>query len=327
MIPKKLVQGDEIRVVSPARSLSIISEEQKLIANKRFEELGLKVSFSKNSMEKDEFVSSSIKSRVDDLHEAFVDKNVKAILTTIGGFNSNQLLKYLDYNLIKSNPKIFCGFSDITALQNAIFAKTGLVTYSGPHYSTFSVKNGFDYTLEYFKKCLMQENEFEIIASKEWSDDEWWANQEKREFISNNGFKVFSHGKAQGTIIGGNLCTLNLLQGTEFMPSLKDKIVFVEDDWGTNPFLFDRDLQSLLHQPGFEKVKALLIGRFQKKSEFSKKILEKILSTKKELQNIPIIYDLDFGHTHPLFTFPIGGKINVSTSEKKIKIWINSKKD
>ncbi len=320
MFPKKLIKGDEIRIISPSRSLSMISNEVKNIANKRFEEMGLKISFSKNSMERDEFVSSSIKSRVEDLHEAFLDKNVKAILTTIGGFNSNQLLKYIDYKLIKKNPKIICGYSDITALSNAIYAKTGLVTYYGPHYSTFGMLNGFDYTLDYFKKCFMLEKEFDIIASKEWSDDEWYFEQEKREFLSNNGFKFVNNGEVKGEIVGGNLCTFNLLQGTEFMPSLKNKIVFVEDDYESRPVLFDRDLQSLLHQPDFDDVRALVIGRFQKKSNVQENILKKIISTKKELENIPVIYDVDFGHTSPMITFPIGGKIKISSEEKKMII-------
>src|SRR3989339_1864763 len=150
---EKLKSGDEVRIIAPSRSMAILSEEIKNIANRRFEELGLKLSLGKHVNESDEFNSSLIKSRVDDLHEAFSDKNVKAIITVIGGFNSNQLLRYIDWDLIKNNPKIFCGYSDITALNNSIYAKTGLVTYSGPHYSSFGQELYFDYTLEYFKKC------------------------------------------------------------------------------------------------------------------------------------------------------------------------------
>ena len=99
------------------------------------------------------FTSSSIESRIEDFTYAFSDTNVKAIFTAIGGVNSNQLLKYIDWELIKNNPKIFCGFSDITALNNSIFTKTGLVTYSGPFItSTFGQKLHFDDTLDYIKK-------------------------------------------------------------------------------------------------------------------------------------------------------------------------------
>ncbi|MBR9682111.1 MAG: LD-carboxypeptidase [Candidatus Aenigmarchaeota archaeon] len=322
MIPTKLSKGDEIRVISPARSMAILLDDTKNIAKKRLEELGFRVSFSEHVNEKDIFDSSSIQSRVDDLHNAFSDKNVKAILTTIGGFNSNQLLRYLDYDLIKSNPKILCGYSDITALSNAIYAKTGLIVYSGPHFSSFGMKKGFDFTLEYFKKCLMTEESFEAVASEKWSDDCWFFEQEKRKFIDNEGYLSINQGETEGTIIGGNLCTFNLLQGTEFFPDLNGTIVFVEDDSEVNPHDFNRDLQSLIHQPDFEKVKGIVIGRFQKDSEFNNDKLIKIIKTKKELSNIPVIANVDFGHTTPHITFPIGGRVRIVSKDNACKIEI-----
>src|SRR4030043_2489833 len=110
MIPQKLKSGDEIRIISPSRSLAIISSECREIALRRLKELGLKVTYSKHAEEKDEFNSSSIKSRIADIHDAFSDKKVKGILTTIGGFISNQFFRYLGYNLLKSNHKRFRGF-------------------------------------------------------------------------------------------------------------------------------------------------------------------------------------------------------------------------
>ena len=181
--PEKLKAGDEVRVIAPARSMSLISKESREIANKRFADMGLKLTFGKHIEESDDFVSSSIESRIKDLHEAFSDKNVKAISTVIGGFNSNQLLKYINWDLIKNNPKILCGFSDITALNNAIFAKTGLISYSGPHYSTFGQELYFDYTLEYFKTCLLSDEPFEIKPSDNWTDDKWYMNQKERKSI------------------------------------------------------------------------------------------------------------------------------------------------
>ena len=322
MIPQKLKKGDEIRLISPSSSLSIISQGMRKIAINRLTGLGFKVTFSEHVEESNEFNSSSIKSRVDDLHAAFKDKNVKGILTTIGGFNSNQLLTYLDYDLIKKNPKVLCGYSDITALQNAIYKKTGLVTYSGPHFSTFGMLKGFEYTQEYFTKCLMQDKPFEILPSKEWSDDEWYRDQNNRKFVKNNGFKAINYGKAEGTLIGANLCTFNLLQGTDYMPNLKDKILFIEDDEESKPQHFDRDLQSLIHQSGFEGVKGLVIGRFQNASKISYELLTKIIKTKKELDHIPVVYGLDFGHTSPYLTFPIGGTISIYAKGTNTKIEI-----
>jgi muramoyltetrapeptide carboxypeptidase LdcA involved in peptidoglycan recycling len=319
--PQKLQKGDEIRVVAPSCSMGIISETNREIANSRLKDLGFKITYSKNVEEMDEFRSSSIKSRIDDLHEAFIDKNVKAVFAVIGGFNCNQLLRYIDWNIIKNNPKIFIGFSDTTALQNAIFTKTGLVTNSGPAWSTFGQKLHFDYTLEYFKKCLMNEDSFAINPSKEWTDDLWYLDQDKRSPINNDGWLIINEGKASGTLLGANLCTFNLLQGTEFFPDLNDSVLFIEDDLETKPTNFDRDLQSLIHLPSFIGVKGIVIGRFQNDSKMTNEKLVKIIKTKEELKNIPVIANVDFGHTSPIITFPIGGEVSIDTKKKEISIF------
>lgn len=199
MIPQKLKPGDEVRIIAPSRSMAILGEDCIQIATERLESLGLKVTFGKHVKDFDpDFMSTNAKDRADDMNEAFRDTNVKGILTVIGGFNSNQILKYLDFELIKNNPKILCGFSDITILLDSIYKKTGLVTYYGPHYSSFGMKNGFDYTFEYFKKMLMEnDGETKVESSKQWSDDLWFIDQEKREYIENKGMFIINEGEAE----------------------------------------------------------------------------------------------------------------------------------
>ena len=111
--------------------------------------------------------SSSIKSRVADLHAAFADDSVDAILATIGGFNSNELLPYIDYDLIAKHPKIICGYSDSTAFLNAIFAKTGNLTYMGPSYSSFKMKEGQDYQIKAWLNA-MTKSAYDLVPSQEW---------------------------------------------------------------------------------------------------------------------------------------------------------------
>ena len=324
IFPEKLKVGDTVRVVTPARSLAMpwISDEVKQQAKKKFEELGLSLTFAEHVNEIDEFNSSSIESRISDLHEAFRDKSVKLVITVIGGFNSNQLLRYLDYELIKSNPKIVCGYSDITALANAIYAKTGLVTYSGPNYFSFGDKKGFDYSFDYFKKCLFSKEPFEISPAKTWSDDRWANDQENRNFVENEGYWIINEGKAKGTIVGGNQCTFNLLQGTEFMPKLNDSILFLEDDDEAHVATIDRDLQSIIHQPGFDGVRGIVIGRFQPKTGMTKELLTKIIKSKVEFKNLPVIANVDFGHKTPIITFPIGGVAEIEIFENNSTIRI-----
>jgi muramoyltetrapeptide carboxypeptidase len=309
--PAKLKSGDEIRVIAPARSLALIGDENREIANKRFEDLGLKVTFSEHAEESDDFISSSIESRVADLHAAFKDPNVKAVLTVIGGFNSNQLLPYIDWQIIKDNPKIFCGFSDITALNNAILAKTGLVNYSGPHYSSFGMKKGFDYTLEHFVAAVMSDDEIDVRPSAEWSDDAWYMDQENRVMMKNEGWNSIQPGSAEGTIIGGNLCTLALLNGTEYMPTADNVILFIEDDEESQKQHFDRNLVSLTQQAWFKSVRGIVIGRFQKVSEVLDQNLEQIIANNPSLKGLPVIANVDFGHTAPILTLPIGGQVRM----------------
>jgi len=221
--------------------------------------------------------------------------------------------------LIKNNPKIICGYSDITALVNAITAKTGLVTYSGLFFSTWGMKKEFEYNLEYFKKCLIEESEFQVKPSKTWSDDAWYKDQENRSLMKNEeGFVILNKGEAEGTILGGNLCTFNLLQGTEFMPDISNSILFIEDDDLVGEDFnveFDRNLQSLIHQPNFEKVKGIVFGRFQKGSKMNFDKLKYIINTKEELKNLPMIANVDFGHTNPMITFPIGGTVKLKVGD------------
>jgi muramoyltetrapeptide carboxypeptidase LdcA involved in peptidoglycan recycling len=173
------------------------------------------------------------------------------------------------------------------------------------------MRKGIEYSLDYFQKCFFKEASFSVKPSIHWSDDEWYLAQEKRIFHVNSGWSVIQEGEAEGVSIGGNLCTLNLLQGTDYMPSLENSILFLEDDYLTFPANFDRDLQLLIQQPGFDGVKGILIGRFQCRSEMTDTLLKKIVASKKELKGIPILAYVNFGHTSPIFTFPIGGRVKM----------------
>lgn len=321
ILPTKLTKGDEVRVIAPASSLGIIGDGIQAIANKRFKEIGLHLTFGAHVKETDEFNSSSIESRISDLHEAFSDKNVKAVLCVIGGFNSNQLLPYIDWDIIRDNPKPFIGYSDITVLQNAILAKTGLVTYSGPAYSTFGQKSYFDFTLEHFRKCLMQDEPFTTNTSTDWIDDEWYLGQNTQRITEhNNGPLVLNEGETEGIIVGANMSTINLLFGTEYMPSLKDTILFLEDDADSNYKKFDRLFDALLQQPDANNITGIVFGRFQKDSKMTDEKIERLITLRPQLKAIPIVANTDFGHTNPMFTFPIGGKVRLSARQNKVQL-------
>jgi muramoyltetrapeptide carboxypeptidase LdcA involved in peptidoglycan recycling len=307
VVPRKLGRGDTIRVVAPARSRKPGHDRDGLIG-KRFAALGLRLTFGDHVDERDDFESSSVASRTADLHAAFADPEVAGILTVIGGTNSNELLPYLDWDLIAANPKIFCGYSDITAVQNAILARTGMVTYSGPHWSSFGMRDYFEQTEQWFVQALFGEEPIELRPPGSWTDDRWFLDQDQRTVRDNDGWWPLSPGRATGRLVGGNLCTLNLLQGTKYMPSLDGAVLMVEDDHLSDTREFARNLTSLLQLPDASGVQGLIIGRFQEASRVTRSLLEQVINRQHRLAGLPVLANVDFGHTDPRITFPIGGR-------------------
>lgn len=329
-IPPKLRAGDEVRLIAPSCTIPAVrwmTDEYLSRAKAVFSSWGCTVTEGKYIHEMDALETASIAHRVEDIHDAFRDTNVKLITTFRGGWNCNQLLGHLDYGLIGKNPKIFCGFSDITALSHAIYAKTGLVTYSGPNFYSFCYGSQLQYSFDHYQACLMKDNPIVLEASKTWSDDRFSDKHEKLQFEPNEGWWILHEGEAEGTLLGSNLCTLNLLQGTEFMPDIRGSILFLEDDHESAARTFDRDLQSLLYQPHFSGVRGLVIGRFQKTTAngaapVTRSLLEYIIRTKPELKNLPIIANVDFGHTQPNTTYPIGGTVRLRAGKERSEIMI-----
>lgn len=320
MIPDKLKSGDEVRVVAPARSASDIDERVLERAKVALESLGLKVTFSKNAFSRNQRGCPTDDEKVEDLHAAFMDENVKCILAVIGGFNSNQLLGKIDWQIIKDNPKVFGGFSDITVLNHAILAKTGLVTYAMPNFYCFGLLPEANYSLEYFRRCLFADNpaEFIVQQSEIFYDFPWnYDEASPRQALENNGPRVVQGGSAKGTMIGGNLCSLNLLNGTGYFPKVTgDIILCIEDDsYDSIPETVERNIQSLMQQPFFRQVKAILVGRFQGESRATDDMISDIILSKKIDPTIPVVVNLDFGHTDPKFTYPVGGRCQIAAND------------
>ena len=307
---KRLKKGDHIRVVSPSSSIERIGGvEANVAAKEKLEALGFRLSFSEHYFENDIFDSAPIASRVADLEAAFANETVDAILTTIGGFNCNELLPYLDFDLIAQNPKIFCGYSDTTALLNAIYAKTGMQTYMGPAYSSFKMREGQDYQTQAWLNAVTQDS-FTLEPSEEWSSDAWYIPDAPRTFFPTD-WKVYNPGQASGVAIGGNLSTFALLHGTEFAPKPDKYILFLEEAEEDHYVEFTRHFAALLQV--YPNPQAVLIGRFPKETEMTEEILLTILDKHPILKKVPVLYDLDFAHTQPLFTITIGGQVEIDT--------------
>lgn len=307
---KRLKIGDHIRVVSPSSSIERIGGfEANVAAKEKLEALGFRLSFSEHYFENDNFDSAPIASRVADLEAAFANETVDAILTTIGGFNCNELLPYLDFDLIAQNSKIFCGYSDTTALLNAIYAKTGMQTYMGPAYSSFKMEQGQQYQTTSWLNAVTQDT-YQLTPSLQWSSDAWYLSNAPRTFYPTE-WKVYNPGQASGIAIGGNISTLNLLTGTEFAPRPDKYVLFLEEAEDDDYLIIARHLTALLQ--AYPNPQAVVFGRFPKETKLTEEILLKILDKHPILKKVPVLYDLDFAHTQPLFTITIGGQVEIDT--------------
>ena len=321
--PKKLKKWDKIMVVAPARSFKLLSEDTVKRAIERLNELGLEVVFGKHISECDEFLSSSIESRLEDLHDAFRDDSIAAIFSVIGGSSTNQIVDYIDYDLIKANPKIMCGFSDITVLHNAILAKTWVITYYWPHFSSWGMKHGFEYSLAQFKKCCMESGPFDIVDSQEWSDDSRYLDQEERVFEKNDGAIILQKWTCTGRIIWGNVECICVSMGTPYLPILdEDAILFIEQDAEWNILRFIRRLEQIFQSDFSKHVKWIVIGKFQKDNTISIDQLERIIAAQRKTQWIPIVANVNFGHTTPIATFPLWGICSLKAKDDSVKISI-----
>jgi len=266
----------------------------------------------------------NVKERVKSLHDFVVDKDIDVIMSFWGGTNTNQLLPYIDYGLIKRNPKIYVGYSDTSALLLAITKKTNLVTYHGPAAITYSKPDLMEYCYEYFDKAI-KGGEWSIEEPKKYADDLYFLREkdsDRRIFKQNEGLKVYRGGNCDGEVVVSNLQTLLVLAGTEYFPSLKNKILFVEEAEDEQAPMIHRFFTHLSLLKDFKDVKGLVVGKFMENSQVSQDNLENIFNEISTRFKGPLIYDASFGHTDPIFTVPNGARVKIkSSSKEKIKFY------
>lgn len=323
-LPSRLKIGQKIGVIAPADPVAGMCPMEDMkrgyeyLTNKGF-------AIIEGDSVKDiakKHIAGSIQLRVNDFHNFIKNDKIGCIMAFWGGFNSNQLLDYLDYDLIKANPKIIIGYSDITALTTAITTKTGLVTFSGPGVVSFIKPEPFEYTWDYFEKmCVNPIDKISVKASPEYADDLYFLREDDEHRIKkiNEGIKTFVAGKAQGEIIAGNLQTILVLNGTEYLSDLKGKILFVEEDETSTPAHVDRYLAQCKQLGWFDKIAGLVFGRFTEQSSFSKEdSFEDLLQQYFSGVSFPVMYNADFGHSDPMITIPNGGIASINADKKEI---------
>ena len=322
----KLKKGDKIGIFSPSTPITVYTPNRFERGVRYLEDKGFKIVRGSLTGKSDFYRSGSIKERARELNELIKDKDVKCIMSTIGGMNSNSILPYIDYEAYKNNPKPIIGYSDVTAILLGIYAKTGISTYYGPALvaSFGEFKPYVDLTYKYFEDILVNEINYphEIKNPEFWTDEfiDWEKQDREKNQIKNNLITVYE-GKVQGRLIGGNLNTMMGIWNTEYMPEIKKgDILFIEDslkDCAT----IERSFSLLKLSGVFDKVSGIILGKHEQfdDSKTNRKpyeILIEVLDDKK----LPFLAEFDCCHTHPMITLPIGCEIELDATNKRVSI-------
>ena len=289
-----LKQGDTIMIISPAW---FRGEERTYPMESFLSDLGFEVETHPQCFEKWGQFAGTVEERVTAIHEAFMDETIQGIICAGGGYGCLQLLEYIDYDIVKQNPKVFMGYSDVTALLGAFYAKTGLIGYHGPMGCCMTDKENPETTLAMQNTLFNRKSEIDLKGT------------------------CIVKGNAKGVLLGGNMTVFDQLIGTGYMPQADDVILFLEDTTDEKINELDKKLLHLKHSGFLKQVTGVILGEFDKlqdnKMPFGQNTKQLI---EKYLPNIPSVMNVKCGHEESLLTFPYGDHVtlNVGAENKLI---------
>ena len=282
--PPRLRQGDRIGIISPAGP---VSESDLQPGLRMLTSSGFKVCLAPHVYNTIGYLAGEDEVRLKDLHDMFLDPSIKAIFCARGGYGSLRLLDKIHYDLIKDNPKVIVGYSDITALFLAIYEKTGLITFHGPMVRDLTKNNGRNW--DNLRRVLSSTKSLELNMTDT---------------------SVHIPGKAKGSLIGGNLSLISHLVGTPFLPTLDGCILFIEDR-GEPVYRLDRMLAHLDLSGHLKQLSGLITGQFEECGDTAA-INGLLMDTVSEL-NIPLATGFGVGHGQKNLTLPLGIKTELDT--------------
>lgn len=328
-------RGDTVGLVSPSGGIAQLVPHRVAQGEKMLQEMGFKTLIGKNALKKTGYTAGTPEERASDINELFANTEVKAIICFIGGFHSNQLLKHLDFDLIKRNPKIFCGFSDASVLHFALYTKAQLGAFYGPAVFThFGEPFGLDpYTCEYFERATMQSKAIgKVSASQEWTDEflDWFKKtdlERPRHMFKNTGYKWLRKGVADGLAIGGCITSIIHLRGTDYWPDFSRAIFFWEIpesvadlSKGEPVSRIDAHLTDLELSGVFRQCSGMIVGRPKGYTNQDVEQLERIILDRTCDFNFPILMNINIGHTDPIITLPLGVRVRLDSSQNLFEI-------
>ena len=304
------MKKNKVLIVSPSATIQDNIEGELLIKKGRemLEKIGLDVNFSKNALGKLGYKSADIKQRVSDIESAYQDPSVTFIMSTQGGDNTNELLPYLNWEVIKNNPKKFIGASDITIFLNSLYVHTGQKSFFGPDLIWGLGKNATDYTMNNIKDLLI-DNTIKFTKNPKYSP---WKN--------------IRNGEGSGICLGGCINSFVLLLGTENDPikNIEEPFILILEGIGESIARIESYVTQIVQQPNFSKYcRGIINGYYYRCSEEISENIREISNIIKEQTtqyNFPIIEISELGHAVENIIFPIGGKIRVTSGEEDINI-------
>lgn len=334
--PVMLKLGDKIAAIS--LSWGGAGDEDILwryeVGKKRLEEdFGLQVIELNSTLKGTGYVYNHPEERAKDLMGAFKDSSIRGIFSCIGGDESIRILPYIDYEIIRKNPKIFIGYSDST-VTHFICMKAGISSFYGPAILSEFAENikMFDYTKEHINKALFNDTPIGNIKSSEIWTSEYLPWEVKNKFISrkvssNTGYELLQgSGRVQGHLIGGCIDVLEMLKGTEVWPDVKlwkNGILFLEtSEDKLEPTYVEYWLRNYGAQGILQNINGIIFGKPYDNVYYEeyRKVFIKVIREELKLKDLPILFNVNFGHTAPIITIPYGAKAEINCEEKKFSI-------
>lgn len=308
--PKALRPGDTVGVITP--STPVIDPDRLAAAERTIKYFGLRLKMGRNVGRRSSDFRSFVNERLDDLHSMFSDKEVRAVFCLRGGYGSPQILDRIDYELIRRNPKIFLGFSDITALHLAIHKRAGLVTFHGPN-----VASSFPgYTQQHFRRALFETTPLGKLTNP----------TESNELRPNHPLRTIRPGTATGRLIGGNLSLVAATMGTPYEIETRGRILFIEDV-GEEAYSIDRLLTQLRLGGKFDSVAGVVFGECSgcgpgdyKPSFASPYSLGEVVDNILGGLKVPVLSGLTIGHTADQLTLPLGVAATLNADDGTLEI-------
>ena len=289
--PTKLKQGDKIGIIAPAGPV-LRSELQNGI--QLLESFGHEVVLSSHLFDKQGYLAGEDNARLEDIHTMFTDNSVKAVICARGGYGTLRILDRINYDILRENPKIFVGYSDITALLLALYRKTGLLTFHGPVLRELTQKSIGN--LESFLNLVSSDRLLDMELA---------------------GGRSLKPGKATGTLMGGNLSLICHLLGSPYMPSMRGAVLFIEEK-GEDLYRVDRLLTHLRLSGVLEETVGLIAGTFEGCGERVE--IDRLLTDAVSDLDIPVLTGLPVGHGLINITLPIGLPATIDSETMTLKI-------